>query len=262
MYKFGYQGGQLSYLKLLLDVENISDLNIKYKYMGAIASGDRKLLDKAQAEKAEIQQKKEQMEDRKKRILKYKAGAESTRKAILSKRLKRQNILDSLQKSEKDLNKTLAELERAVGEKENLIARLRNNSTAEYYAEIVDLEKQRGKLPWPVAGKIVKNSASSMQGVTIQAKYGTDIRCVAGGIVEYAQWFDGVGFGQMVIVDHGNGYRTLYAHASELLVKKRQRVKAGDVIARVGDTGSLKGPMLYFELWKGTKAMSTRRWLR
>ncbi len=262
MYKFGYQGGQLSYLKLLLDAENISDLTNKYKYMSAIAAGDRKLLDKAQAEKADIQQKKEQMEDRKKRILKYRAGAESTRKAILSKRRKRQNTLDSLQRSEEDLNKTLAELERAVGEKENLIARLRSGSTEEYYEEIVDLGKQRGRLPWPVAGKIVKNSAFSMQGVTIQAKYQADIRCVAGGIVEYAQWFDGVGFGQMVIVDHGNGYRTLYAHASELLVSKGQRVKAGKVIARVGDTGSLRGPMLYFELWKGTKAMSTRLWLR
>ena len=101
-----------------------------------------------------------------------------------------------------------------------------------------------------------------MNGVTIQAKYGDNIRCVAGGTVEYAQWFDGVGFGQMVIVAHGNGYRTLYAHASELLVKKGQKVKAGDVIARVGDTGSLGGPVLYFELWKGTKAMPTTQWLR
>ena len=82
------------------------------------------------------------------------------------------------------------------------------------------------------------------------------------GIVEYAKWFDGVGFGQMVIVDHGNSYRTLYAHASELLASKGQRVKAGQAIARVGDTGSLRGSMLYFELWKGTKAMPTRLWLR
>ena len=101
-----------------------------------------------------------------------------------------------------------------------------------------------------------------MKGVTIQARYGADIKCVANGIVEYSQWFDGVGFGQMVIVNHGNGYHTLYAHASELLVRKGQNVKAGQTIAKVGDTGSLKGAILYFQIWKGTKVMDTKGWLR
>lgn len=262
MYKFGYQEGQVSYLKLLLGAENISDLTTRYKYMSAIANGDRKLLEKVAAEKAEIDLKKGQIEARKKRILNYQAGAERTRRIIERKRQTRQKALKNLRRSREDLTKTLAELERAVREKADLITRLRDDSVTEIYGDITDLGKQRGKLPWPVSGKTIKNSAPSMKGVTIQAKYGANIRCIAGGTVEYAQWFDGVGFGQMVIVNHGNGYRTLYAHASELLVEAGQKVKAGQVIARVGDTGSLSGAILYFELWKGIEAMFTKRWLR
>lgn len=262
MYKFGYQEGQLSYLKLLLESENISDLTTRYRYMSAIAVGDRKLLEKAAAEKAEINLKKEQVEARKKRILKYQAGTKRTRDVVKKKRQAREKTLNSLRKSKGTLTRTLAELERAVNEKEDLIARLGNDSTTAVYEDITDLGKQRGKLPWPVPGKTIKNSSPSMKGVTIRAGYGVDIRCVAGGTVEYAQWFDGVGFGQMVIIDHGNSYRTLYAHASELLVEKGQRVKAGQTIAKIGDTGSLNGPALYFELWKGTKAMTAKQWLR
>ena len=204
----------------------------------------------------------EQVEARRERILSYQAGARRTRDMIERKRQERQETLENLRRSKENLTKTLAELEMSVREKEDLIARLRDSSVTDVYEDITDLEKERGKLPWPVSGKIIRNSAPSMKGVTIEAKYGTNIRCIASGTVEYAQWFDGVGFGQMVIVNHGNGYRTLYAHASELLIETGERVRAGQAIARVGDTGSLSGPVLYFELWKGTEAMATRQWLR
>ncbi len=262
LYKFGYGGGQLSYLKLLLGAGDVSDLTTRYKYMSAIAIADKELLDKVVAQRAEINLKKEEVEDRKNRILKYKAGTERVRKEILNKRQERQRALDRLRKSKKTLDETLAELERSVNEIESLIVQLRRSPEVLTYEEITDLGKERGRLPWPVSGRIIGNSAPSMKGVTIQAQYGANIRCIANGIIDYARWFDGVGFGQMVIIDHGNGYRTLYAHASELLVKEGQKVKGGQVIAKVGDTGSIKGPILYFEIWKGATAMSTRQWLR
>lgn len=261
MYKFGYEGRQLSYLRLLAGADSISDLMNKYKYMSAIASGDMMLMEKAVAEKTEIDQKKKQVEARREQILFYKSRTEKIRGEILGKRQTRQNTLAKLQKSKEQLTRTLSELEESVRELERLVEELRRNSPQIDIAN-TDFEKQRGKLSWPVSGKVIENSAASMKGVTIQARYGADIRCVTSGIVEYARWFDGVGFGQMVIVNHGNGYRTLYAHASELLVKKGDKVDKDQVIARVGDTGSIQGSILYFEIWKGTNAMSTRQWLR
>jgi septal ring factor EnvC (AmiA/AmiB activator) len=262
MYKFSYENGQLSYLRLLIESDGISDLMSRYKYMSAVADSDRKLLEKIVAEKTEINSKKEEVEARKKRILYYKAGAERIRQEILRKKEAREDTLAKLRKSEKHLTERLTELEKSVQELETLIAQLRSSLVDGFDLEIENLEDQYGNMQWPVTGNIINNSAPSMSGITIQADEGTDIRCVASGIVEYSDWFDGVGFGQMVIVDHGKGYRTLYAHASELLVVKGQRVKKGQTIAKVGDTGSVRGSMLYFQIWKGTKPMPTRQWLR
>jgi len=263
MYKFGYRGDNISYLKLLLGAEDISDFATRYKYMNAIAKGDRDLLDMAIAEKMEIDFRKRLVEEKKGQIISYKDATEKIKTDILDKRKARQATLAKVRASKENLTRTLNELERSVNELENLIARLRNTTEkGKRYEEVVsNLGGQGGKLPWPVSGKIISNAAPSMKGVTIEANYGDGIRCVDDGVIDYARWFDGVGFGQMVIVNHGGGYRTLYAHASEILVKEGQRVKKGQVIARVGDTGSINGSVLYFEVWKGTRALPTRQWL-
>jgi septal ring factor EnvC (AmiA/AmiB activator) len=182
--------------------------------------------------------------------------------------------LAKVQSSKKELTKAQAELESSINRLERLIAQLKSNQDKNDKNDnktAKNLNKQPyqgssgglgGSLPWPVSGDIVENAAPSMKGVTIKANKGTDIKCVDDGIVDYARWFDGVGYGQMVIINHGNGFRTLYAHASDILVKEGQKVIKGQTIAKVGDTGSLKGPELYFEVWKGSEAQPTRRWLK
>ncbi len=84
------------------------------------------------------------------------------------------------------------------------------------------------------------------RGVEIEADEGAAIRAVYPGIVVYRGWLKG--YGNLIILDHGEGYYTLYAHASELLVEEGDRVGAGQVIARVGETGAWGGPRLYFEV--------------
>jgi len=86
------------------------------------------------------------------------------------------------------------------------------------------------------------------------------IRAVYGGTVLYRGWLKG--YGNLIILDHGTGYYTLYAHASELLVAEGDRVKAGQGIARVGETGSLAGPRLYFEIRYQGRPEDPEQWLR
>lgn len=263
MYKLGYDGNQVSYLTLLVGSESISDLMNKHKYMSAIAKGDKMLLEKASAERAEIAQKKKQMEARKEQLIYYKQGTEKIKNEISKKGVIRRNTLSELQKSKTELTKTIKKLEQDVRDLESLIVQLLNKDRKdEVFPDADDLGKLQGRLPWPTSGRIIENVSPVMKGVTIQANYGSDIRTIADGIVEYSQWFEGVGFGQMIIINHGKDYRTLYAHVSELLVKKGDTVSKGQVIARVGSTGSFKGPVLYFEIWRGKQAMHTRQWLR
>jgi murein DD-endopeptidase MepM/ murein hydrolase activator NlpD len=97
-------------------------------------------------------------------------------------------------------------------------------------------------------------------GVDIEAPEGTPIRAVASGSVAYRGWLKG--YGNLVVLDHGDGYHTLYAHAAQVLVDEGDQVRGGTMIARVGETGSVEGPRLYFEVRYQGRAEDPQLWLR
>jgi septal ring factor EnvC (AmiA/AmiB activator) len=128
----------------------------------------------------------------------------------------------------------------------------------------------RGRLPWPTEGRIVGSFGAQVHprfgtrtfrnGVDIEAPEGRDVGAVYAGHVIYTGWFKG--YGNLIILDHGNEYYTLYAHVAEIEVKEGEDVKQGQRIGTVGDTGSLAGPRLYFEVRYQGKAQDPAEWLR
>ena len=128
----------------------------------------------------------------------------------------------------------------------------------------------RGRLPWPTDGKIVAAFGAQVHprfgtrtyrnGVDIEAAQGTEVGAVFAGHVIYTGWFKG--YGNLIILDHGNDYYTLYAHVADILVKEGDDVRQGHRIATVGDTGSLAGPRLYFEVRYQGKPQDPEQWLR
>lgn len=127
----------------------------------------------------------------------------------------------------------------------------------------------RGRLPWPVAGEVVTRFGTEIhkkygtkvrhKGIVIAAPEGTPIKAVAGGRVVYNGWFEG--YGNTVVLDHGKGFFSLYAHAAEITATRGAVVVAGETIARVGSTDALKGPGLHFEIREGKDARDPLRWL-
>jgi murein DD-endopeptidase MepM/ murein hydrolase activator NlpD len=97
------------------------------------------------------------------------------------------------------------------------------------------------------------------KGLDLAAPAGSPIRAVTGGTVRRADWNGG--YGNAVVIDHGNGLSTLYGHAASLNVKPGQKVGAGDIIAREGSTGDSTGPHLHFEVRKNDKQIDPRPWL-
>ena len=97
-------------------------------------------------------------------------------------------------------------------------------------------------------------------GIDIDVAQGTSIVAVYAGRVLYTGWFRG--YGNLIIVDHGNEYYTLYAHAAEVKVKEGDEITQGQAIGTVGDTGSLQGPRLYFEVRHEGKPQDPAQWLR
>jgi septal ring factor EnvC (AmiA/AmiB activator) len=103
------------------------------------------------------------------------------------------------------------------------------------------------------------NTVTVQNGVDIAAPAGAPVRAVAPGRVVHAGWFRG--YGNLVIVDHGAGYHTLVAHLGSMRTAMGEEVEAGDVLGSVGDSGSLKGPYLYFEVRERGRPVDPRPWL-
>ncbi|MBW2056797.1 MAG: peptidoglycan DD-metalloendopeptidase family protein [Deltaproteobacteria bacterium] len=116
----------------------------------------------------------------------------------------------------------------------------------------------KGRLPVPVAGKIDRKKQGWFRGISLKAHRGAVVRAVYKGRVVYAGWFKG--YGNLLIIDHGNKYHTVMGHASELLKEKGDWVEAGEPVARVGSTGSLGGSSLYFEIRRGGIPVNPLGW--
>jgi murein hydrolase activator len=134
----------------------------------------------------------------------------------------------------------------------------------------IGLGRIRGQLPWPTEGRVVTSfgrethprfgTETVRTGIAIEAPEGAPIRAVATGTVAYRGWLKG--YGNLLVLDHGDGYYTLYGHAAQILVDEGDQVKGGDVVGRVGETGSVEGPRLHFEVRYQSRAEDPQLWLR
>jgi septal ring factor EnvC (AmiA/AmiB activator) len=163
----------------------------------------------------------------------------------------------------------LAELEIAGRALEEAVAALPAQPQAAFAPKTGAFEARRGRLPAPVDAPIARGygrvldgesrTATFRKGVEYEAPEGAPVRAVAAGAVRFAGRFRG--YGKTVILDHGDGYFTVSSHLSETLVAVGASVDSGELIGRVGDTGSLAGPQLYFEMRRGGEALDPQDWL-
>jgi septal ring factor EnvC (AmiA/AmiB activator) len=163
--------------------------------------------------------------------------------------------LDRLKDQQGDLEKLVRELRRALERIEKF-----PTDSKDAFAKL------RGKLAWPVAGKLsatfgqVRAGGVKWDGVLVAGTQGSPVRAVYHGRVVYADWLSGLGL--LVIVDHGDGWLSLYGHNERLYKEVGERVTAGDTIATVGDSGGRSSPALYFEIRKGGKPVDPRPWFK
>jgi murein hydrolase activator len=126
--------------------------------------------------------------------------------------------------------------------------------------------RSKGKLAWPVPGRLAGDYGQpraggpvKWNGVLLEAERGASVRAVYSGRVAFADWLPGLGL--LVIVDHGDGYMSLYGHNESLLKEPGDRVQAGEVIAQVGDSGGQARPGLYFEIRQNGEPVNPHQWI-
>jgi septal ring factor EnvC (AmiA/AmiB activator) len=206
---------------------------------------------------------------------------EAERAAMNEEAGRRRTLLGRVRDDRATHERMASELDEASRRLETLVSELTRRLAARRVAArppepagprppAVGLGAQRGQLPWPAEGRVVTGFGRQVhprfgtetfrRGVDIEADEGSPIRAVYAGMVLYRGQLKG--YGNLIILDHGAGYYTLYAHASEILVEEGDRVRAGQAIGRVGETGSLEGPRLYFEVRYQGRPEDPEQWLR
>jgi septal ring factor EnvC (AmiA/AmiB activator) len=172
--------------------------------------------------------------------------AESKSRAKELERLKDQQ--SGLEKLVRELRRALERIEKFPTDSKDAFARL------------------RGKLAWPVAGKLVASFGQTRaggvkwDGMLVTGEAGTPVHAIYHGRVVYADWLSGLGL--LTIIDHGDGYLSLYGHNERLYKAVGERVTAGDTIATLGDSGGRPRPELYFEIRKAGKPIDPRPWFK
>lgn len=167
-------------------------------------------------------------------------------------REERRRLLARLDERIADKKGRLSEARRAQERLQRLLRELESASSP-FPGATASFERQKGVLPWPVAGRVVAHFGRRRSrlgprwhGIVIASRRGRPVQAVFAGRVVFADWLRG--FGQLIIVDHGHGYLTLYGHNQALLKERGDPVAQGEAIARIGDTGGQARPGLYFEI--------------
>ena len=195
------------------------------------------------------------------------------KEAVQKEAQKKRELLASLRGEKESRQRALKDLEQAALRLQKMIEELSRRSAGKSSKEAPagsGLESMRGKLEWPVKGQLIGGFGKTKhhefstdvfrKGLEIEAPVGEEIRAVEKGRIVFADRFSG--YGKMLIIDHGDRYYTVYAHLSDFLKKSGDPVKRGEAVALVGDSESLVGSKLYFEMRKDGRSIDPTPWFQ
>ena len=274
-----YKKGQLSNLEKILSSTSWRQAIYRTKYLKIISDLDQKTHNTIRSLLIEIGKQKLNLEAALRKKRRLKKDREVTLISLRSKKRKEQRELIKIRQSQKELKTYLTEKQAGVKQLEKIIANIQDDiARVEREARIrkqqqalqsKEFPKLKGQLAWPAEGRVITKfgrqwnpklkTTTENPGVDIKGKPGSEIRTVLGGIVTTITFIRG--FGTTIIIDHGNGFYTVYGHVTNIQTNEDSQVRGGDVIAYMGDSGSINGSQLHFEIWGQGKKLDPEKWL-
>lgn len=259
-----YRLGPTPQLKLLLNQGDPAELDRMQAYLNRFTQArNQRLADIARLDAA-LADTQHALNERQTRLLSLEDELDSQRARLVERTNERSSVvatLDDRYGSEADrladLNDNREQAERKLREIQAELARL------DAPTPTTNITRTQGDLPWPVQGDITtaynRRDGVHYNGIVIQASAGTQVGAVHTGRVVFAEWMRG--FGNLVIIDHGDQVMTLYAHLQQFSVRPGQQVSRGDEIGRVGDSGGQPRAALYFEVRQRGEPINPQRWI-
>ena len=266
-----YKTGELGPAQVLFAAESLRDLLERIDALGRLLAHDRILVEHFRADQQALADARREASEAQARQAELSSQLAERRSELARERAGKQALLASVRSDRARERAALDELESAARSLEDTLAKLGGSAPPSSPAPApVPFASLRGRLPAPVDAPVVRGFGREVdaefhtqvlnKGIDFGAPLGADVRAVAAGRVRFAGWFRG--YGRLVILDHGDRFYTVSGHLGDILVQVDDEVAAGQVIGTVGDTGSLAGPGLYFEIRAGGDAVDPVAWLR
>ena len=265
-----YMAGEMSRLQMLLSVKNPTEFVHRARFFQDLNRYDKELAASIRENITAVNETRRSQETHKVDLVKLLAGKQKEQLALVDEELQRRTLLDEVRTKRGASEAMVAELEEAHRGLNELIkileVRRKKAKEEDERQALINFEKRKGKLGWPLRGEVigkfgrvvhpVYKTTTINDGIDIAAKKGTPVRSVAPGMAVVSTMR---GLGRFVLLDHGGGYYTIYAHLDEVSVEQDQRVAVGQEIGKSG--GTYSGPKLNFKIKKMVESLNPEEWL-
>ncbi|ANO52852.1 murein hydrolase activator EnvC family protein [Woeseia oceani] len=261
-----YVNGGQERIKLLLNQQDPAEVGRLLAYHRYLSDYRADNIEEMNAHVAEAAQVRDEVAAEESRLERLARARYAELGELNTAQEKRRDLLAALQQR---MSEEGAEIERLAAQEKDLarlIAELTSILSDYPITSEEPFSAMKGRLTWPVAGQLLHDYGQprigggvKWNGVVLGAQHGREVRTIYHGRVVFADWLAGLGL--LVIVDHGEGYMTLYGYNESILTNAGDWVAPGDVIATVGDTGGQQRAGLYFEIRKGTEPVNPRGWV-
>jgi len=262
-----YKQGPHQGLRRAIERQRVESYLAAQRYAAELSARDGRVLAAYRETASRLEEKGASLSARSRELSRVREEVQQRTRTLAAQRGARETLLGEIRNDRTKREAALGELESAATALDRLAGSLATEGAA---PPRLDVQKFRGLLDWPADGEVSEGFGAVTHprfrtkvphpGLDIDASEGEPIRSVFDGVVVFASWMRG--YGLTAIIDHGGGILSIYAHASALLVEPGEEILRGRMLGTVGDSGSLRGPYLYFELREDGAPVDPGRWLR
>ena len=274
-----YLKGRLTDLEKVFSSTTWRQAMYRTHYLKIISDIEKRITNQIEKLLIEISRQKLEMEAALRENLLLKRDKEKQMNAYRNMRIKRERELNRIRTDKKALAGYVDEKEAGIQQLESIIKKVLEDKARFEREERILKQQQalktksfsalKGQLPWPASGRIIAKfgrqwnpkhkTTTDNPGIDIKGQPGSAIRAIMGGVVTTITYIRG--YGTTIIIDHGGGFYTVYSHVTNIQTNVDSEVRAGDVIAYMGDSGSVDGSKLHFEIWGKGQKLNPEKWL-
>ncbi len=265
-----YKFGRPDFLEFILQAEDLETILRESKNLGRLAEYQNDAISGYLRTLGLLRENEIRLESKQRELAALLEATTLKREELEAETRKNLDLVDRIRRNKSAFERTVSELVESSDQLQGMLKRVINNEWI-LPGPFVPLNERKGQLSWPIEGRVITwfgfqrhprfNTIIMNNGIEIVPRKDiTLIQSIHPGKVAYADYQGG--YGNVIILDHGMGYYSLYGHCAEFLVGTGEMIKDGQPIALVGDTGSLNGECLYFEVRHRSEALNPLQWLK